>query len=212
MRIIQLALVLTAATLLAGCPKKVTTLPDQPADTGSSTSSTTTSGAGTTDTSSGSQLSSEQAALQELQRLGMTIYFDYDKAEIKPEFVSVVAAHAKFLNDNTARKVRLEGHTDERGSREYNIGLGERRAQAVRRALMLQGVGEAQVVTVSYGEERAAVGGSDEAAYGKNRRVEVSYGPLPLTRNRRDACVAHRSSSCWLACRLAYRPRRNKIR
>jgi peptidoglycan-associated lipoprotein len=176
MRIIQLALVLTAATLLAGCPKKVTTLPDQPADTGTSTSTTTTSGAGTTDTSSGSQLSTEQAALQELQRMGMTIYFDYDKAEIKAEFVPVVAAHAKFLNDNTARKVRLEGHTDERGSREYNIGLGERRAQAVRRALMLQGVGEAQVVTVSYGEERAAAAGSDETAYGKNRRVEVSYG------------------------------------
>jgi peptidoglycan-associated lipoprotein len=176
MRILQIAVVLAATAFLAGCPKKVTTLPDQPpADTGSSTS-TATSGVGSAETSNGSQLSSEQAALQELKNLGMTIYFDYDKAEIKTEFVPVIAAHAKYLNGNTARKVRLEGHTDERGSREYNIGLGERRAQTVRRALMLQGVGDAQIVTVSYGEERPAAGGSDETAYGKNRRVEVGYG------------------------------------
>jgi len=74
----------------------------------------------------------------------------------------------------TAR-VRLEGHTDERGSREYNIGLGERRAQTVRRALLVQGVAEAQITTVSYGEERPAVEGSDEAAYAQNRRVELVY-------------------------------------
>ena len=72
-------------------------------------------------------------------------------------------------------KVRLEGHTDERGTREYNIGLGERRAQAVRRALMLQGVGEAQISTVSFGEERPAVAGDDEAAWAQNRRVEILY-------------------------------------
>ncbi|HLS80273.1 MAG TPA: OmpA family protein, partial [Steroidobacter sp.] len=86
------------------------------------------------------------------------------------------AAHAKFLNGDANRRVRLEGHSDERGSREYNIGLGERRAQAVRRALMLQGVGDAQITTVSYGEERPAVQGSDESAYSKNRRVELVYG------------------------------------
>ena len=80
---------------------------------------------------------------------GTIIYFDYDRAEIKPEFVAVVTAHAKYLNANASNKVRLEGHSDERGSREYNIGLGERRAQAVRRALMLQGVTEAQITTVA---------------------------------------------------------------
>ncbi|MBC7983407.1 MAG: peptidoglycan-associated lipoprotein Pal [Candidatus Obscuribacterales bacterium] len=175
MRIAQLALILVTVTVLTGCPKKVTTVPDAPADT-SNTSSTGTSGVTNTDTTGGSQLPGDQAALQELQRLGMTIYFDYDKAEIKPEYVNVVAAHAKFLNGNTARVVRLEGHTDERGSREYNIGLGERRGQTVRRALMLQGVGEAQITTVSYGEERQAAGGSDEEAYAKNRRVEIGYG------------------------------------
>lgn len=118
----------------------------------------------------------EARALQELRAAGMIIYFDYDRAEIKPEFVPVVAAHAKYLNGNTARKARLEGHTDERGSREYNIGLGERRSQAVRRALLLQGVAESQITTVSYGEERPATQGSDEAAYSRNRRVEMVYG------------------------------------
>ncbi len=124
----------------------------------------------------GEQLTAEQAALRELERLGLIIYFDYDRAEIKPEYVSVVAAHARFLNGNAARRVRLEGHADERGSREYNIGLGERRAQAVRRALLLQGVTETQITTVSYGEERPAAAGNDETAYSRNRRVEIGYG------------------------------------
>ena len=103
------------------------------------------------------------------------IYFDYDSSEIRPEFVSVIAAHAHALARNASVRVRLEGHTDERGSPEYNIGLGERRAQAVRRALMLQGVTDAQVATVSYGQERPAVSGHDEAAWAKNRRVEFIY-------------------------------------
>jgi peptidoglycan-associated lipoprotein len=103
------------------------------------------------------------------------IYFDFDSSDIRPEFVDVVAAHGRFLAGNASIHVRLEGSTDERGSREYNIGLGERRAQTVKRALMLQGVKEAQIATVSYGEERPAVAGSDEAAYAKNRRVELVY-------------------------------------
>jgi peptidoglycan-associated lipoprotein len=85
----------------------------------------------------------------------------------------VVAAHAAYLTKFPTARVRLEGHTDERGSREYNIGLGERRAQTVRKALMLQGVSEAQITTVSYGEERPAVEGSDESAHAQNRRVEL---------------------------------------
>jgi peptidoglycan-associated lipoprotein len=92
----------------------------------------------------------------------------------------VVAAHAKFLAAHPAARVRLEGHTDERGSREYNIGLGDRRAQSVRRALLLQGASDAQISTVSYGEERPAVLGHDEAAWAKNRRVEIVYLTQPL--------------------------------
>jgi peptidoglycan-associated lipoprotein len=103
------------------------------------------------------------------------IYFDFDSSEIRPEFVSVIAAHAHQLAHNASVRVRLEGHTDERGSPEYNIGLGERRAQAVRRALMLQGVTDAQVATVSYGEERPTMAGQGEEAWAKNRRVEFVY-------------------------------------
>jgi peptidoglycan-associated lipoprotein len=103
------------------------------------------------------------------------IYFDFDSSEIRPEFVPVITAHAHALSRNASVRVRLEGHTDERGSPEYNIGLGERRAQAVRRALMLQGVTDAQVATVSYGEERPAMPGQSEEAWAKNRRVEFIY-------------------------------------
>lgn len=103
------------------------------------------------------------------------IYFDFDTARIRPEFSEVLAAHARRLSGNSSLAVRLEGHADERGSREYNIGLGERRSQAVRQVLMLQGVGAAQITTVSYGEERPAVQGSDETAWERNRRVELAY-------------------------------------
>ena len=103
------------------------------------------------------------------------IYFDFDSSEIKGEGTDIVGAHAKYLATNPTARVRLEGHTDDRGSREYNIGLGERRAQAVRRALMLQGVTDSQITTVSYGEERPAVTGHTEAAWSRNRRVEILY-------------------------------------
>jgi peptidoglycan-associated lipoprotein len=103
------------------------------------------------------------------------IYFDFDSSEIKGDGTDIVGAHAKYLANNPTARVRLEGHTDDRGSREYNIGLGERRAQSVRRALLLQGATEAQLSTVSYGDERPAVAGHDEAAWSKNRRVEIVY-------------------------------------
>lgn len=103
------------------------------------------------------------------------IYFDFDNSEIKGEGTDIVAAHARYLASHANVHVRLEGHTDERGSREYNIGLGERRAQSVRRALLLQGAADAQITTVSYGAERPAAAGHDEAAWAKNRRVEIVY-------------------------------------
>jgi peptidoglycan-associated lipoprotein len=103
------------------------------------------------------------------------VYFDFDSSEIKGEGTEIVGAHAKYLASNPSARVRLEGHTDDRGSREYNIGLGERRAQSVRRALLLQGASEGQLSTVSYGNERPAVAGHDETAWSKNRRVEIVY-------------------------------------
>ena len=173
MRVMQLVLVLMSAAVLSGCPKKPQTLPEGPA-TPVDNSGATTSGTQGTDVSG--SMTAEQRAIEELKRTGTIVYFDYDRADIKPEYVAIVTAHAKFLSADPARKLRLEGHSDERGSREYNIGLGERRAQSVRRALLLQGVNETQLTTVSYGEERPAVQGSDESAYAKNRRVELVPG------------------------------------
>jgi peptidoglycan-associated lipoprotein len=106
---------------------------------------------------------------------GSTIYFDFDSTDIKLEYEELLAAHAGYLVENPGAVVRLEGHTDERGSREYNIGLAERRAQSVRRVLMLQGAQDSQIVTVSFGEERPAEFGSSEEAWAKNRRVEIHY-------------------------------------
>lgn len=103
------------------------------------------------------------------------IYFDFDSYELRPEDAEVVARHGRQMADESRLTVRLEGHADERGSREYNIGLGERRAQAVRRVLLIQGASASQISTVSFGEERPAAFGSDEAAWAQNRRVEVKY-------------------------------------
>jgi peptidoglycan-associated lipoprotein len=107
--------------------------------------------------------------------LATVIYFDYDSSELRAEDTEIVANHAQQLGNNAGMSVRLEGHGDERGSREYNIGLGERRAQTVRRLLLIQGASASQVSTVSFGEERPAVEGSSEAAYSQNRRVEITY-------------------------------------
>ena len=103
------------------------------------------------------------------------IYFEFDSAELRREDTDVVARHALQLSDSPRWQVRLEGHADERGSREYNIGLGERRAQTVRRLLLIQGASVAQISTVSFGEERPAAEGSNEAAWAQNRRVEIKY-------------------------------------
>ena len=107
--------------------------------------------------------------------LGMVIYFDFDQSELRTEYSDLLARHAANLANNSRTKVRLEGHADERGSREYNIGLGERRAQAVRRMLLIQGATAEQISTVSFGEERPAAIGSDDESYALNRRVEIKY-------------------------------------
>ena len=103
------------------------------------------------------------------------IYFDFDSYVVKPEFQSVIEAHARYLNANKSRKMAIEGHTDERGGREYNLALGQKRAEAVRRALGLSGVTDSQVEAVSFGKEKPAASGFDESAMSKNRRAEISY-------------------------------------
>ncbi|HEV7136656.1 MAG TPA: peptidoglycan-associated lipoprotein Pal [Steroidobacteraceae bacterium] len=104
-----------------------------------------------------------------------TVYFDFDSAVIKGDGTDVVAAHAKYLSDHADSRVRLEGNTDERGSPEYNIGLGMRRAQAVRQALLLQGASAGQITVVSYGAEHPVDPAHNEDAWSKNRRVDIVY-------------------------------------
>jgi peptidoglycan-associated lipoprotein len=103
------------------------------------------------------------------------VYFDYDSFAIRPEFQSVIEAHARFLKSDKAKKVAIEGHTDERGGREYNLALGQKRSEAVRKALSLLGVSDGQLEAVSFGKEKPAMLGGSEAAMEKNRRAEISY-------------------------------------
>ncbi|HEY0768525.1 MAG TPA: peptidoglycan-associated lipoprotein Pal [Steroidobacteraceae bacterium] len=168
-----IVVLLVAASLgLSACahkrPRHAPTAPSA-ADTGAQ-------GSGANNANAAAGSAEEEAAGPQAGMLATrVVYFDFDSSEIKGTGTDVVAAHAKYLAKNSGTRVRLEGHTDERGSREYNIGLGERRAQAVRRALLLQGASDAQISTVSYGAERPAAPGRDEAAWAKNRRVEIVY-------------------------------------
>lgn len=102
-------------------------------------------------------------------------YFDYDSFTIKPEFQGAIEMHARFLTSNKSRKIAIEGHTDERGGREYNLALGQKRSEAIRRSLSLLGVSETQVEAVSFGEEKPAAAGAEEEAFAKNRRAEITY-------------------------------------
>ncbi len=106
---------------------------------------------------------------------GNIIYFDYNSSEIRDESMPLIMAAANALSSDPAQQIRLEGHADERGTREFNLALGERRAQTVRNLIMLQGVSGNQIDVISYGEEKPAVIGSDEASWQENRRVVLVY-------------------------------------
>jgi len=103
------------------------------------------------------------------------IHFDFDRSEIKSEYQAIVIAHGEYLAQHSSQTVTIEGHCDERGSREYNIALGERRANAVKRLLMAQGATSGQITTVSYGEERPVAMASNETAWAENRRAVFAY-------------------------------------
>ena len=118
----------------------------------------------------------EQAAMAANPLLDQTVvYFGYDRSEIRPEFKDILNALAQSLEDNPQARVSLEGHCDERGTVAYKLALGERRANTVKRYLVVQGVNPNQLESVSFGEERPAVVGSDDSAWSKNRRTEINY-------------------------------------
>ncbi len=103
------------------------------------------------------------------------VYFGYDSYSVQPEFQSLIEGNARFLKANPQRRVSIEGHTDERGGREYNLALGQKRSEAVRRSLTLLGVNDSQIGAVSFGKEKPAVTGSGESVWAQNRRAEITY-------------------------------------
>ena len=161
-----LMLSLMSVAVLAGCKKDVK--PTPPADT--TTTAPTTPTAPTTSGVYGPNDLDTDACLR--QRV---VYFDLDQDALKPEFQAAMACHAKYLRDRPTSRMTLEGNADERGSREYNLGLGERRANAVSSALQANGGSASQITVVSYGEERPVCTESNEDCWARNRRVEIIY-------------------------------------
>jgi peptidoglycan-associated lipoprotein len=172
--LVLIAIIASAA--VAGCSShKPRPQPQNTSATSSDSDQSSTSGAGNSSAVGSASANDESAGPSGEQLKNRIIYFEFDSSDIKSEYNDLISAHGRYLASNPSRHVRIEGNTDERGSREYNIGLGERRAQAVRRALMLQGANESQITTVSYGEERPAVTGHTDEAWARNRRANIVY-------------------------------------
>jgi peptidoglycan-associated lipoprotein len=165
-----------SALLLAACGSNVKL--DEGTKAPVETRTGTAPGAGSTGAGTGAPQSRVTpvdltAQNQAANALGRVVYFDFDSFVVKEEFRGLIEGHAKTLNADRKKRVVVEGHTDERGGREYNLALGQKRAEAVTRSLALLGATDAQLEAVSYGEERPAAAGSDEAAWAKNRRAEL---------------------------------------
>ncbi|HXF78259.1 MAG TPA: peptidoglycan-associated lipoprotein Pal [Usitatibacter sp.] len=134
------------------------------ANTGSNSVSPTNPNAGLT----GNELHSGVLAKR-------SVYFDFDSNAVKDEYRGLIQAHSRYLNDHRDTRIRIEGNCDERGSREYNLALGQRRAEAVKKTMTVLGVGDGRIETVSYGEEKPVAQGHDEAAWAQNRRADIKY-------------------------------------
>jgi peptidoglycan-associated lipoprotein len=170
---------------IAGCastPEETTTT-DQAATTATPSTGTTTGGAttqglggsGVTGSAAGGGIPS--SALKDPRNIlsKRSIYFDYDQFTVKDEFRPLVEAHAKYLQSNRSARAILQGHTDERGTREYNIALGQKRADAVKNMMLLYGAQEIQIETVSFGKEKPRREGHDETSWAENRRVDIVH-------------------------------------
>jgi peptidoglycan-associated lipoprotein len=175
----RLALYIAIATLAAACASKETRQEGGPAVTdrssgapnanaGSSTSSTRP-----TTPSSGmnrNELTDPNSPLSK-----RSVFFEYDSNSVKDEYRGLVQAHSRYLSDKRDTRIRIEGNCDERGSREYNLALGQRRAEAVKKVMTVLGVSDGRIETVSYGEEKPVANGHDEAAWAQNRRADIKY-------------------------------------
>lgn len=164
------------SALLAGCASGVK-LDDVPVEDKSATSLGVNVQGVSSDAQSGVSSVIAEKSSNGIGPVGVehVVFFDYDSFVVRADARPVIENHARFLQANKQRKANLEGHTDERGGREYNLALGQKRAEAVRQALSLLGVSDSQLEAVSYGKEKPAATGSTEADLAKNRRVEIRY-------------------------------------
>lgn len=175
---IRFVWVVSIVACLAACsaPIKLDTVPVEdraganPMDSLGSSGGSQAGGQSTVAAVNTAQVNSEAAILA----AGRTVYFDFDSFLIRPEFQGLIESSARSAQTNAAQKLTIEGHTDERGGREYNLALGQKRADAVRRALSLTGIADARMESISFGKEKPAVAGSTEASMEKNRRAEIS--------------------------------------
>ena len=171
----RISLALTIAALVAGCSTGVK-LDEAPVEDRSA-SSQMGSNAGSTSQSGVAGVNLGQSDRDTAGPMGIsrTVYFDFDSYVVKSEYQATLDAHARFIQAVPGRTVVLEGHTDDLGGREYNLALGQRRAEAVRRSLALLGVADGSMEAISYGKEKPAVAGTHDDARSQNRRVEISY-------------------------------------
>lgn len=170
-------LAVIAAMLLAGCASDVKLDDGAPVETITPSSvSDAASGAGSASGTSQSKVTSvdlREANAAALKSVPNVIYFDFDSYIVKDQYRNIVDAYAKVLNSDRSQHMVVEGHTDDRGSREYNLALGQKRAEAVARSIVLLGANEAQIESVSFGMERPASSGTDDESMAKNRRAEL---------------------------------------
>ena len=172
---------LAMAALLAGCASdvKLDKAGDVPVETRNTAATPKTGADANANAANQSSVASvdlsKSEAAKMMANLPKVIYFDFDSFVVKDEFKPVVEANAKALTADRKRHVAVEGHTDERGGREYNLALGQKRAEAVAKSLSLLGASASQVEAVSFGKEKPAVQGSDESAWSQNRRAEIAY-------------------------------------
>jgi peptidoglycan-associated lipoprotein len=174
----QLAICLVIAAVVAGCASKE----KQPDASVTDRSAGTTPPAATTPSTSSTTTPSREASvsgdpLKDPNNIlsKRSVYFDFDSNAVKDEYRGVIQAHARYMNDKRDSRIRIEGNCDERGSREYNLALGQRRAEAVKKVMTVLGVNDNRVETVSYGEEKPKSMGHDEEAWAQNRRADIRY-------------------------------------
>jgi peptidoglycan-associated lipoprotein len=175
MNLSRLALLTAVSSVIfAGCASNVP-LDNKAAPVESRSTTGSNAGAGSTAGNSQSKMASVDLTKNApVNEAGRVVYFDYDSFVIKDEFRPLIEGQAKIISSDRAKKLTVEGHTDERGGSEYNLALGQKRAESVAKALKLLGVTDTQVEAVSFGKERPAAQGSDEAAWAKNRRAELN--------------------------------------